>query len=142
MVTPAVDPHWPEACPCGGWPNDPGVQVPEQPTLYNHKVLTHQIANDHGFWAVVADLPRVETRAERQQAAAVRLEREARRIKAWETWHAAVNNAKSPPLSSLMAMHEPYLMYGEILCSHCINEYDDHAEWPCAHWNLLVQLAP
>lgn len=132
--------EYPARCPCGGWPGDPGVQIPEQPTLYNHRVVTHQIAESHGFWAVMADLPRVQTAAEKQAAVLIRMEREARRIKAWETWHAAVGSAAPAALSSLLAMHEPYLSYGEILCNHCINEYDDHVEWPCKHWDLLTQL--
>lgn len=141
MVTPTVGPQWPERCPCGGWPNDPGVQIPESPDLYNHRVVTHWIAQSHGSWAVFADLSRVQTNAEKQRAAAVRADREARLTAASGTWQTAMESATPPALSCLLAMHEPYLMHGEILCEHCIDEYDDHVAWPCRHWDLLTQLA-
>jgi hypothetical protein len=134
-----VTPEPPDDCPCGRG----GEHLPEDPMLYNHQYVTHRVRLSGEVWAVEADLPRVQSVAEKMAAKAIEDRAKARMEESSERWKAMLNVTQGP-LHDLIEMHGPILTgYNEILCEQCDHVEDtDNTPWLCRHWDLLTQLAP
>lgn len=139
-----MTPPLPEHCPCGGWPGDPGVQIPELPDHYNHAVVTHKVERSGKSWAPVADLPRIETEAEAAAKQAVRDHARAQWTAADNDWRHARRWTRPKALRALVILHRPTLSnYDTVDCSFCPGEFrGEQADWPCEHWTLIRQLLP
>jgi hypothetical protein len=131
-------PPTPDECPCGRG----GEHLPEDSTLYNHQYVTHRVALASNGWAVCADLPRMQSQAEKA-AAKVAHDRARRRwAQADREWRRLLTSP-SEAFHDLVVMHRPALSEQDFLgCTFCSDEFGhDPAEWPCDHYSLLAQLA-
>jgi hypothetical protein len=128
----------PDECPCGRG----GEHLPEDSTLYNHQYVTHRVRLSDGEWAVMADLPRVTSLAEKAAKKAIH-DRARRRWQAADREWRRLQRTPSTAFHDLVAMHRPTLSeHDTVDCSLCTDEWGyTPADWPCESFSLLAQLA-
>jgi hypothetical protein len=131
-------PPTPDECPCGRG----GEHLPEDSTLYNHQYVTHRVGLASDGWAVCADLPRMQSQAEKAAAKASHDRARKRWTEADRVWR-RLWNSPNEAFQKLVMLHQPRLSERDHLgCSFCANEWgQDPADWPCEHYILLAQLA-